>query len=470
MKSLASVRRWLSGSAAKEDEVQPLPSPDPSGVSVPQVHEDVESRTEGLLEKANLYWHLGDWTALTRIEADYAKRSPGRAKVALLVGAAHLQTDNQAEAARWLQLAAKWGCDPQSISNVLIAGAHHNLARAAHLLGEGEQVIHHTGKSAALDWSRPPNPSIVSAKRQAVERDLPARAAPVDSTAPKGNSQLAAPGRKQEAASGSVNFKSELDKLKTELTKTIKSSAENTAKQLEAFLGIQNYLRTGDLIGEMHGWPVSPDLGLYLIRRVEQYDYDLVVEFGSGVSTFLIGKAVANVKRRTGLAVAHLAFEHLEEYHSLVVHEIVKAGLQETTRVILARLNSYTSPDGRNFNFYDCFRELETVAQMPLRQPPRVLVLVDGPPGSTGLHARFPALPVVAAYFPHSPIDVILDDYSRKEEREIVQQWTDHLQSQNLAFFISEIKLEKGACLVCISPSDDQSDGARATIPSASVQ
>lgn len=52
------------------------------------------------------------------------------------------------------------------------------------------------------------------------------------------------------------------------------------------------------------------------------------------------------------------------------------------------------------------------------------LLLVDGPKGAVGPHARFPALPCIAKHLA-SDFSVMLDDALRPDEREISRRWAD---------------------------------------------
>ena len=78
------------------------------------------------------------------------------------------------------------------------------------------------------------------------------------------------------------------------------------------------------------------------------------------------------------------------------------------------------------------------------------MVLVDGPPNTTGKHARYAALPIVLAYFDQANIDFLVDDYRRYDEKEIIQLWLEELQSAGRQAILTEKKLEKGACLISL--------------------
>jgi hypothetical protein len=236
------------------------------------------------------------------------------------------------------------------------------------------------------------------------------------------------------------------------LEKILNQSMINSTRQLEAFVGVQNYLATGERMPDMHGWPISPDLALYLIDLLENTDYDIVVEFGSGTSTLLLARTLTRLasRRRGRPPVRLVAFEHLEHYYTQTSDLLQKAGMLDTVHLVLAPLETYTAPDGRSYPYYCCHDTLSDAAN---RQPVtdiQILVFVDGPPEPTGKHARYPALPAVLAHFKGAKIDILLDDYIREDEKEIVRLWLAEIEAQGLRYTLVEKKLEKDACLITI--------------------
>lgn len=246
----------------------------------------------------------------------------------------------------------------------------------------------------------------------------------------------------------------ELVSTRKALEKLLKSETLNATKQIEAFLGVQNYFHTGELIGNMHGWPISPDFALYLIELLETNDYDLIIEFGSGVSTVIMAKTLAKIashrqgKRKT----EQIAFEHLERYHADTSAKLKQAGLAEAVQVVLAPLQPYTAPNGNIYSYYSCNDTLAAYAKRPQSEGLRILIVVDGPPASTGKNARYPALPIVISHYVDAHVDLVLDDYRRDDEKEIAQFWLADVQSTGQQANITEIKLEKEACLLSFEP------------------
>ena len=112
------------------------------------------SYDEGLLERARLQWHVGDWDSLVTLSHDEVSNHPDRAKLALLVAAALQQRDQPEAAARYVELARGWGCGTKLIAQVLIAGVHNSLARASLLVGDEEAAQAHFRLAVAAGTPR----------------------------------------------------------------------------------------------------------------------------------------------------------------------------------------------------------------------------------------------------------------------------------------------------------------------------
>jgi hypothetical protein len=224
----------------------------------------------------------------------------------------------------------------------------------------------------------------------------------------------------------------------------INSQVANTVKQVEAYLGIQHYLATGQLLPNFHGWPVCPDFGLYLIKQLETQAYDLVVEFGSGTSSWLI----ANVRKRKEFQ--HLAFDHLEQYWLQTKNNLELDGLFNHIHLKLTPLVPCEGANGILYSYYDCASALAEFAADMNQAGKRILVVIDGPPAATGPHARYPALQHVMAQYPLADIDFLLDDFIRLDEQEILQMWQQQLSDLNISHTSHILRMEKDAALLSI--------------------
>jgi hypothetical protein len=241
--------------------------------------------------------------------------------------------------------------------------------------------------------------------------------------------------------------------LQQELLSQVKKEIANATKQLEAFLAVQSYFAGGPLLGDMHGWPISPDFALYLIELLEFNDYDLVIEFGSGTSTVLMARALAKIapRRQGKSATVQVAFEHLEQFHAQTLARLQQAALAQAVQLVHAPLQPYAAANGNTYDYYACQNALAELAQGTPPAGLRLLVLVDGPPAATGKHARYPALSIVLAQYAGAQLDILLDDYIRDDEQEIAQLWLSDLQQAGYSPVFLEKKLEKDACLISVN-------------------
>ncbi|RLJ20343.1 hypothetical protein DJ031_05935 [bacterium endosymbiont of Escarpia laminata] len=249
-----------------------------------------------------------------------------------------------------------------------------------------------------------------------------------------------------------------LVRVQKHLERVQKKEISNSTKQIEYFMRLQHYLGPAILIPEVHNWSISPDFGLLIINRVEENDYDAVIEFGSGTSTLFLAKAVQNVGQRNKCpASPMLSFDHLEKYHTITQGYLARAGLEHMVNLVLAPLVHYTGPDNEGYRYYDCESSLRQLMSSLPNKPPKILVIVDGPPAATGKHARFPALPILLDICAGAVFDFIMDDYIRDEEKTIVVEWMELLALQNISGEKIEFTtLEKQACLIAIDSSNSR--------------
>lgn len=98
---------------------------------------------ESLLERSRTQWQFGDWASLAALSRDTLQHHPDRAKLALLAAAGHQGLGNVAEARQYTRLAIDWGCSKKLVSQILIAGVHNTLGRAAAVSGQEQRALQH---------------------------------------------------------------------------------------------------------------------------------------------------------------------------------------------------------------------------------------------------------------------------------------------------------------------------------------
>ena len=158
------------------------------------------------------------------------------------------------------------------------------------------------------------------------------------------------------------------------------------------------------------GWALSPSGLLALADTIHSSGARTIVECGSGTSTLWMGYALK--KRGHGRVIA---LEHLTEYAAKTRGIVAAHGLTDFIDVRLAPLAPRPTPRG-DFLWYNF-----DPAELDL---PVELLVVDGPPQSTGRHARYPALSVFASSLARGAV-IMADDTHRRDEREMVDMWLE---------------------------------------------
>lgn len=420
---------------------------------------------ENLLELTRMHWQSGDWVSLAKLQRETLQHHPDRERLALLAAGGHQQLGNMSAARELARLAQDWGCSRKLISQVLIAGMHNTLGRASAIAGRSHEALGHFEK--AVDIAAPSEDG-----RSPVEKRIQGELAQFGVTGLKTFEPLLSNNRAPSSGEIAVQQLSEefqkqhqvlseqirqqnveMTKLRQSLERTVKSEMLNATQQLEAFMGVQNFMNYGERLPGMHGWPISPDFALYLIELIDRNDYDLILEFGSGTSTVIIAKTLARIARHEQGkdATVQVAFEHLEKYYLETRENLERVGMGDRVRLKFAPPKDFIASNGITYPYYSCKATLSDLNEQLTVSKLNVLMLVDGPPASFGKHARYPAVPLVLANFKGAHIDVLLDDYIREDEKEIAQLWMKDIENAGLRVQMSTRKMEKDACLISIS-------------------
>ena len=105
---------------------------------------------ENLLERARTQWQFGDWQGLAALDRSILQHHPDRAKLALLAAAGHIQLGDISAARQFTRLAQDWGSSKKLLSQILIAGVHNTLGRAAAVSGQQPRAFKHFENAIAI--------------------------------------------------------------------------------------------------------------------------------------------------------------------------------------------------------------------------------------------------------------------------------------------------------------------------------
>ncbi|MDH3001388.1 hypothetical protein A1D23_12775 [Chelonobacter oris] len=249
----------------------------------------------------------------------------------------------------------------------------------------------------------------------------------------------------------SVKIKEYIDESEKRLRDWVYRWSLNNVKQIEDFYSLQEFFKTGELFSGFYGWPISPDIGLFIINQMRQKQYDLVIEFGSGTSTLLFAKLAAAKHHQPLMSdllpQKILSFDHHANYYQRTQVLLNTNQVAKHVDLVNAPLIEWQE-NGQAFLYYDCEATLQQLAQNLQGKSAKILVLVDGPPGDTCKNARYPAVPLLFKYLAEHQIDIILDDAARPEEREVAAKWQNFLSNCQIAFSDEKIINEKGIYFV----------------------
>ncbi|MBD5786361.1 class I SAM-dependent methyltransferase [Cellulosimicrobium terreum] len=181
--------------------------------------------------------------------------------------------------------------------------------------------------------------------------------------------------------------------------------------QIQALEQLRDKFDVSGPLPDVGGWALDPTAILWLVDEIERRRPERVVECGSGTSTFWIAMAL----RQNGRGQV-IALDHLEDFAQRTRSVVERHGLSDVAEVRLAPLTPTQTPRGE-FQWYDVD---------PASVGPIDLLVVDGPPESTGPLARYPALPVLHGALT-AESHILVDDVHRSDEKQAIEHWLEEL-------------------------------------------
>lgn len=230
------------------------------------------------------------------------------------------------------------------------------------------------------------------------------------------NASFSAQQRKIEELEQAMRVSAEMfSELEAKIQKTARSNANHVSQtarhstnEIEALLQIYSRFTDTKLpMPSTGGWALDARSLAHLIALFEEKRPQRILEIGSGTSTIWL----AYLCQSFGGKVVTL--DHLEKYLNQTRAAIRAHGLENYVDARLAPLEETWCGEA-SYKWY---------SQKALADLSNVdMVLIDGPPASTGRKARYPALPMVIERLAKDAT-VILDDAHRPDETDTLTQW-----------------------------------------------
>ena len=188
----------------------------------------------------------------------------------------------------------------------------------------------------------------------------------------------------------------------------VSSTVRHGTNEVEALLQIFPRLpQTRFPMPTTGGWAIDAQALARILSLVGERKPKRILELGSGSSTIWL----AYLCRSYGGELT--ALDHLSEYLDQTRAAIALHDLADHVDVRLAPLEQIDC-HGEDYLWYSP-QQLGDLSDIDM-------LIVDGPPASTGPKARYPALPQTADLL-SGDVTVILDDAHRRDEIEIIESW-----------------------------------------------
>jgi len=172
----------------------------------------------------------------------------------------------------------------------------------------------------------------------------------------------------------------------------------------------------------LNGYPFIPFTGaslrpfclLHMLNDIVINDRKNIIEFGSGLSTIMIGRLI----KKNNLDTKVLSVEHDEGWIQALTGILKKENTGDVVTLLHAPLQA-CALTAMNTHWYN----LE-VLRKEVQQQEFDMVIVDGPPAwqKGKERARYPALPFIKDRL-KDRFSVYLDDVNRPGEQAILQSW-----------------------------------------------
>lgn len=232
------------------------------------------------------------------------------------------------------------------------------------------------------------------------------------------------------AADQSSRVREAVTRQERELRLSIMDQIDNQVVLLEDYMQLMRLVPMSLPMPRPGTWAASEDLLLWLAGDVLEHRPRTVVDLGSGQSSVWMAAAM----RTAGYDGRVIGVDHDETYAQATRELARRQGVEDWLTVIHAPLREQVIED-RSVRWYD----LDALAGIEGID----LLCIDGPPGQGTSHARWPALPALYARL-SAKATVVLDDMIRRDEQEILEEWTGLYPG----FEVERLDFEKGAAIM----------------------
>ncbi|GEM_PF-3310802 len=207
-----------------------------------------------------------------------------------------------------------------------------------------------------------------------------------------------------------------------------------------------------------------------LSSLVSQNTYDVIIEFGSGLSTvvsastlqdkadrgFNNGKYLEDKGNNSEIEKAlpkHIVgFEQSSERLKETTGLLSNAGVEAYVDLCHAPLISVAHTDNAKGGelFYDCTEKLLELKRILNNRHAKILVVINGPFLDDDNKAKYWALPLILDYFSQADITVFTNGTNSEQISDLIPQWEDECERRQLRANVKKLKTPKGVTIITI--------------------
>jgi hypothetical protein len=207
-----------------------------------------------------------------------------------------------------------------------------------------------------------------------------------------------------------------------------------------------------------------------LSSLVSQNAYDVIIEFGCGLSTIVSASALQdkadrgfnngkylqdkgnNSEIEKALPKHIVGFEQSSERLKETTALLSDAGVEAYVDLYHAPLISVAHTDNAKGGelFYDCTEKLLELKRILNNRRANILVVINGPFLDDDNKAKYWALPLVLDYFSQTDITVFTNGTNSEQISDLIPQWEDECEHRQLTANVKKLKTPKGVTIITI--------------------
>lgn len=239
----------------------------------------------------------------------------------------------------------------------------------------------------------------------------------------------------------------QLEQAANALGHHVTSTVTSTAKELEAGIALQQQFGRDLPSLEEQGNKLPATVALQLSRQLKSKPYDVIIEFGSGVTTTFMARTLrnqpSNKEEAEGTELARyvdpseddlpkriICFEHNRAKYNELTQKLKESGLAPVIKLQHAPLVAYQH-QGQEHLYYDCAIRLQQLAKLFEDRQARIFVLLNHANGNSRPDLKA-ALPQLLQHLSAHSLDVVVSNVSL--EPELATQWHQLLDSRDLDY------------------------------------